>query len=388
MQTETTPHGKQTDSAGAEAIAVCPNCRAHMPREMRFCRSCGFRLGEGVAEFTETVRFKSTPTGAPKQQPGRTSNAPRPTATAQKTNACANFGDWGALAEDISQSVFKSAQMVIHSATKYHDQLKEQEQRKKQQRKLQQQPVAPKPEQKRHSSNWMFWLVLIIVISVIGSRVSRNSGLNGLRETLRGLSGESGRSASRSWVGTSNFKTADNGVTFDKVEPMGSPADKAGLVGGDLVTTFDGQPVKSPSEFIKLLTATPVGKTVDVIYVRDGETKTAKLTTVSKDEMERLEEAAGEAHQGYVGIGDSYERVPVPGTNISGIQLNDIRRNNPAYIAGLRDGDIVIEFDGVPIRTYDELESRTRRAVPDSTVKVVLMRGGTRLEIPVKVGED
>lgn len=388
MQTESTPDGTQTSKAGAEAVAICPNCRAHMPREMRFCRACGFRLGEGVAEFTETVRFQRTPTGAPRQ-PQATSGAPRPTATAAppKMNACGNFGDWGALAEDISQGVLKSAQAVIKSATQYHGQLKEQEQRKEQQRKLKQH-AAPRKEQKSHSTNWMFWLILIIVISVIANRFSGSSSMRGLRDSLRGLSGESGRNASRSWVGTSSLKTAANGVTFDKVEPTGSPADRAGLTGGDLVTTFDGQPVKSPSEFMKLLAATPVGKTVDVIYVRDGETKTAKLTTVSKDEMERLEEAAGEAHQGYVGIGNDYERVAVPGTNIYGIQLTDIRRNNPAYIAGMRDGDIVIEFDGVPIRTYAELESRTRRAVPDSVVKVVVMRGGTRLEIPVKVGED
>ncbi|HEX4900232.1 MAG TPA: hypothetical protein VFV61_06840, partial [Pyrinomonadaceae bacterium] len=28
-----------------------------MPRQLRFCRNCGFRLGEGLAEYTETVRF-------------------------------------------------------------------------------------------------------------------------------------------------------------------------------------------------------------------------------------------------------------------------------------------------------------------------------------------
>jgi hypothetical protein len=387
MQTETTHPETQTSSASAEQVAVCANCRAQMPQEMRFCRACGFRLGEGVAEFTETVRFQSIPTGAAEAS-RPTSDAPRPTiAASPKMNACASFGDWAALAEDISQSVMKSAQSVVKNATKYHEQIKEQEQRKKQQRKLQQ-PVAPQPEQKRHRTNWMFWLILFMVIAMMANGFSGNSGMRGLRESLRGLSGESGGSDSRSWVGTSNFKTAANGVTFERVEPANSPADKAGLVGGDLVTTFDGQPVKSPSEFMKLLGATPVGKTVDVIYVRDGETKTAKLTTVSKDEMERLEEAAGEANQGYIGIGNSYERMPVPGTNISGVQLNDIRRNNPAYIAGLRDGDIVIEFDNVPIRTYEELESRTRRAAPDSTVKVVVVRGGARLEIPVKVGED
>ena len=36
---------------------VCAQCGAPMPFGMRFCRSCGNRLGEGSAEYTETVRF-------------------------------------------------------------------------------------------------------------------------------------------------------------------------------------------------------------------------------------------------------------------------------------------------------------------------------------------
>src|ERR1051325_7351248 len=38
----------------------CAQCGSPMPREMRFCRSCGNRLGEGPAEYTETVRFPGT----------------------------------------------------------------------------------------------------------------------------------------------------------------------------------------------------------------------------------------------------------------------------------------------------------------------------------------
>ena len=34
-----------------------------MPTELRFCRNCGFRLGEGSAEYTETVRFQNVPPG-------------------------------------------------------------------------------------------------------------------------------------------------------------------------------------------------------------------------------------------------------------------------------------------------------------------------------------
>jgi len=56
--------------------------------------------------------------------------------------------------------------------------------------------------------------------------------------------------------------------------------------------------------------------------------------------------------------------------------------------AGIKEGDIVIEFDNVPIRTRGELLSRVKRAIPYSTIKVVVMRGKERLEIPVKMGRQ
>ena len=60
--------------------------------------------------------------------------------------------------------------------------------------------------------------------------------------------------------------------------------------------------------------------------------------------------------------------------------------NEPAALAGIQDGDIVIEFDGVPIRTRDEFMNRVRRAIPYTTVKVVFFRGSQQVEIPVKIG--
>lgn len=365
MQSEPTLPNTEPSAAGADAITVCPNCRTQMPRELRFCRACGFRLGEGVAEFTETVRFQNPPPRA--AQAFRTSDA-RGAATAAPpaSNPFGNLNELGALARDLGEKAIKNA-------TKHLDR----QQRKEQQRK-----------ERRHRSHWKSWLILIILISVVSSNGFWNrSALRGLRIKLGDWSGSSA-GASRSWVGTSDFETTTNGVTFDQVEPAGSPADKAGLVGGDVVTTFDGQPVKSADEFHKLLKAIPVGKTVDVIYLRDGETRTTKLTTVSEDEIDRLEAVASSRTDGFVGIGTDRDRVQVPGTNSYGVRLNSIRQNNPADIAGIKDGDIIVEFDGVPIRTDEELESRTRRAVPGSTVKVVVVRGSERLEIPVKVGVD
>jgi S1-C subfamily serine protease len=65
-----------------------------------------------------------------------------------------------------------------------------------------------------------------------------------------------------------------------------------------------------------------------------------------------------------------------------------IIKSRPADLAGIKEGDIIIQFDGTPIRTPEELSSRVIRAIPYSTIKVVVMRGTENLEIPVKMGKQ
>ncbi|MBA3805646.1 MAG: PDZ domain-containing protein, partial [Acidobacteria bacterium] len=231
---------------------------------------------------------------------------------------------------------------------------------------------------------WIVWVVLgITVASVTGGGLMspfglRNKGRNAAMRTVP-----------RSYVGLNETKAASGGITFDYVTPPGSAADKAGLIGGDIITALDGQQVTSPDQFIKLLIATPVGKTVDVVFIRDGETRTTQMTTISKEEQERLKDLFDDRPEGkgFLGIKD-WERTLVPGMTIYGVRLDKVAKNQPGYIAGLRDGDIILEFNGTPIRTARELVARIERTVPDTVVKVVVMRGSERLEIPVKIGVD
>jgi putative serine protease PepD len=55
---------------------------------------------------------------------------------------------------------------------------------------------------------------------------------------------------------------------------------------------------------------------------------------------------------------------------------------------GIKVGDIITEFDGVPIRTSAELLSRVRRAIPFEIVKIVVIRDGQRVDVPVKLGKN
>jgi hypothetical protein len=313
-------------------ITTCGNCRSPMPKELRFCRSCGFRLGEGPAEYTETVRFQNAPPG---------------TLTANNPSNPIPYG-------------FAGGPMAVASSGK-----------------------VSKRRGGFSGTTWMFigLLIFFITAGVFTAVVKQVRRQVTPRVAVAVLP--------RSYAGVDSFDTAEGGVTFANVEPPGGPADKAGLVGGDIITTVDGQPVHSDDEMMEILRRIPIGKTVDVIYLRDGETKNTKMTTISKEEMERLNEVYRDTPRGQFGYDDDdAERVEIPNTKMFGVKLGEILPNRPADLAGIQQGDIVIQINDTPIRTAEEFLSRVRRAVPYSTVKLLVIRNGERLEIPVKMGKQ
>lgn len=207
----------------------------------------------------------------------------------------------------------------------------------------------------------------------------------------------------KSYFGVNEFNQTDEGVIFECVSAPGGPADKAGLVGGDVILSVDGQPIHDEDQMTELISRTPIGKTLDIEYLRDGEKKTTKLTTISLDDHRRLVRDFERRPEGRGQFGyddDNAETIPVPGTKIRGVILNSILNSRPADLAGIRNGDIVVEFDGVPIRHEQEFLMRVRRALPYTTVKVVVMRPKgepptegqmpefEKLEIPVKMGKQ
>ncbi|HEY0321609.1 MAG TPA: PDZ domain-containing protein [Pyrinomonadaceae bacterium] len=321
---------------------------------MRFCRACGYRLGEGLDEYVETVRLN--PRVSAEARPAAATADASPNSKTDPFQA----QDWGALAQ---QQAAQARQLAAGASAK----------------------ASKLNCRGGRKMNWMLWMIIAIVaISVTGGGLLTPFALR------KRLSGAATTAAKKSYFGLeSGFKSQDGGAFIPHISPPGGPADKAGLVGGDVVTSFDGQPVKGESDIQKLLAATPIGKTVDVVYLRDGQQRTTKLTTISKEEFDRLVEAFDDREdKGYLKEGTDIDRVIVPGMNIYGVRLNRISKSGPADIAGIKDGDIVIEFDGIPTRTRRELELRIERAQPYSTVTVVVIRDGQRMEIPVKVGVE
>jgi hypothetical protein len=297
----------------SSSVTTCSNCHSAMPAELRFCRNCGFRLGEGLAEYQETMRFDGV-------------NMP----------------------SHVSSAV---------------------------------------PAKKKRRMSGMAWIFVGLLVFFVGA-AAFTAVIAPFKPSSRGIVSIP---KVRSFVGVDGFDTAEGGVTFGCVEAPGTPADKAGLVGGDIITSFDGRPIHDEDQMSDLMEQTPIGKTVDLEYLRDGEKKTTKLTTVSQDELKRISTAFERRPEGRGQFGyedNDAERVAIEGTKLYGVKLGQILQSRPADIAGVKEGDIVIEFDGIPIRTSDEFLMRVRRALPYSTIKLVVMRNNEKLEIPVKMGKQ
>jgi serine protease Do len=230
----------------------------------------------------------------------------------------------------------------------------------------------------------MTWLWI-----VLGFLLLLGGGMSYVRKRMPSRAGIT-VTDTRSYFGVDRFDTTDGGVTFSNVEPPGGPADKAGLVGGDVIISFDGKPVDSSNDISDILRRTPIGKTVEVIFNRDGDVKKTVLTTISKAQYDELERAfdrrpEGKGHFGFES--DEMTRINQPETRTFGVRLDEVIPNGPADLAGIKEGDIITDFGEIPIRTSDEFLSRVRRAIPYTTVNIGVLRGGQRMSIPVKIGK-
>ena len=70
---------------------------------------------------------------------------------------------------------------------------------------------------------------------------------------------------------------AQYGLVIEGVEP-GSPAEKAGLKGGDVITSVNGHPVKTGNDLVNPIAQAPIGSKVKLTYIRDRAQKEATAT--------------------------------------------------------------------------------------------------------------
>ena len=162
-----------------------------------------------------------------------------------------------------------------------------------------------------------------------------------------------------------------DGAVLVQVQP-GSPADKAGLRNGDIVTAYNGRPIRSGSALRNRLGLTPVGESVDLTIVRSG-----------REQLIRAEIGAP--------LIDAVNGQPVP--QLTGLQVTNhasgqavivvaVDAGSRAQMTGLHKGDAIVAIQRRRIRTIEQLQT----ALGDvrGEFQMTILRGDTQMTLVIR----
>ena len=165
-----------------------------------------------------------------------------------------------------------------------------------------------------------------------------------------------------------------------------APADKAGLKSGDIITKVEGTTIRDPRHLQLTVTQLTPGNEAKVEYLRDGKSATAKVKLASRPGQPRGPGEGGGGPGGNdigvlngVGVGDisaeQRAQLNLP-RRIEGAIITSVEPDSPSALAGLREGDIILELDRRAVKNSDEAVKLSEE-IKGPKVLVRLWRAGT-----------
>jgi serine protease Do len=205
------------------------------------------------------------------------------------------------------------------------------------------------------------------------------------------------------------------GAVVDNVS-ADSPAAKAGLKAGDVITSFDGEKIRSARQFARLVEETAEGRTVAMTVVRAGATVELKVAPEANSGFASMDPFGGQMFMfrdfpnipGFT-TGPRNDRgltgpvePPAPrlgvtvaelteqlgdyfGTRV-GVLVVSVADATPAKTAGLKAGDVIVRVNGQVVRSEDDL--RRRLAMSTGDVAITIMRDRKEQLISAKIEAD
>ncbi|HET9402516.1 MAG TPA: PDZ domain-containing protein [Candidatus Acidoferrales bacterium] len=207
---------------------------------------------------------------------------------------------------------------------------------------------------------------------------------------------------------------APRGVYVSEVEED-SPASKAGLKSGDVITDFNGQHVEGVVQFRRMVRETPPGRSVQITVWRDGRSQnvTATLDEGGTSSMilraiPRVKVAPTPAPRAFAysmpegTINNFFSIGPTPTLGISGedlegqlgsyfgapdgegILVREVMEDSPASKAGMKAGDVITKINGDRVRNLGEMREKLRDKRDEKTIQVTVLRKGAEQTLTVE----
>jgi serine protease Do len=200
-----------------------------------------------------------------------------------------------------------------------------------------------------------------------------------------------------------------------------SPARKAGIKEGDVITSADGAKTATTSELVSTIRSKKPGTEVTLNLVRDGKSMTLKAVLAERPQdfisqetlsaLEKLKELpegidvylkaiapqielgmSGGSGRGRLGIyvqdlsEGLAEYFSVPGGD--GVLVQDVVADSPAEKAGIKAGDVIVKIDDRRVGSSSELIEAIGKMEADKETPIVVIRKGQEVALKATVGED
>lgn len=178
------------------------------------------------------------------------------------------------------------------------------------------------------------------------------------------------------------------GALIDSAE-QGTPAAKAGLKAGDIITAVNGTAIHNARELARRIGGMKPGSKVEVSYLRDGKTLTTtlELGALPSGKTAKASPAdTGKAALAGLGL-QLAPATSVQGAGEEGVAVVDVDPNGAAARKGMRDGDVILEVGGKAVSTPSQVSAGIDKAKTDGRTAVLMKvksADGTRfVAVPV-----
>jgi len=182
-------------------------------------------------------------------------------------------------------------------------------------------------------------------------------------EVRRGLLGVTTQDLTPDLINAFNLANK-NGAAVSRIE-NNSPAAKAGLEPGDIITSINGKEIKGSAEIRNLIGMMQIGDKVDIEYIRSGVKKQATAEIGKPVRPQLTGEKLHQTLQGTILSNTQKDQI-------EGILLEKVATSSASWRAGLRPGDIIISANRYRVHNLEELQ---QVITPDSALLINIQRG-------------
>ena len=202
-------------------------------------------------------------------------------------------------------------------------------------------------------------------------------------ETRRGWLGVRIQDVTPDVAEAMNLSVAQGALITDVPE---GPAKDAGLLAGDVITTFNGKTIADVRDLTRTVADSPIGEAVPVVVLREGNEMTIDVTLGRRETAEGEAEAEGElgavpeapVQSEVLGMtlkpidGPTAQELGLPAGS-EGLAVVNVDAASEAAAKGLSRGDIIVEAGQRPVTSLKDLNDRIEEAKAGGRKSMLLL---------------